>query len=64
MHILNSVFPLIIIFLKSFFAVLRMKPGSFIQYQQVAYHWLASSMMPVINNNKKGAPLMAMNQNF
>lgn len=54
MHILNSVFPLIIIFFKSFFAVLGMKPGSFTQYQQVAYHWLASSVMPVINNKRGG----------
>lgn len=65
MYILNSVFPLILFFFKSFFAVLGMKPGSCIQYQQESYHWLASSVMPVINNKGGGGePLMAMNQNF
>lgn len=47
--------PTNIIFFKSFFAVLGMKPGSCIQYQQVSYHWLASSVMPVINNKGGGA---------
>lgn len=57
MYNLNSVFPLIIIFLNLSLQCWQMKPGSFIQYQQVAYHWLASSVMPVINNNKKGGTI-------